>query len=71
MLTFRDWLRTHADDRNLYENTKRELAAKTWRYIQNYADAKSSVVDEILARATRSSSRDPRSADYSDSTSSP
>ena len=51
MLLFRDWLRDHRDDRLLYEETKRKLAARTWRYTQNYADAKSEVVQEILARA--------------------
>jgi GrpB-like predicted nucleotidyltransferase (UPF0157 family) len=53
MLLFRDWLRTHAEDRLLYEETKRELAGRTWKYTQNYADAKSKVVEEILARARR------------------
>lgn len=53
MVLFRDWLRNHADDRLLYEATKRELAARTWKYIQNYADAKSEVVQAILARAHR------------------
>ena len=48
---FRDWLRTHDDDRELYERTKRELATKEWKYVQNYADAKSSVIQEILTRA--------------------
>jgi GrpB-like predicted nucleotidyltransferase (UPF0157 family) len=47
----RDWLRTHEDDRELYARTKRELAAKKWKYVQNYADAKSEVIQEILARA--------------------
>lgn len=51
MLLMRDWLRTHAEDRNLYERTKRELAQRTWKYTQNYADAKTPVVQEILARA--------------------
>ena len=51
MLTFRDWLRTHVDDRLLYEQTKRELASRTWRNVQNYADAKTTVVQEILGRA--------------------
>ncbi len=51
MLVFRDWLRTTAADRELYERTKCELAAKEWKYVQNYADAKSQVVQEILARA--------------------
>jgi GrpB-like predicted nucleotidyltransferase (UPF0157 family) len=51
MLVFRDWLRVHDDDRRLYEETKRDLAARTWRHTQNYADAKSEVIQEILARA--------------------
>ena len=50
MLRFRDHLRTNAADRELYERTKRELAAQQWKYVQNYADAKSAVVAEILAR---------------------
>ena len=51
MLLFRDWLRSNAPDRQLYERTKRELARKNWKYTQNYADAKTAVVEEILARA--------------------
>jgi GrpB-like predicted nucleotidyltransferase (UPF0157 family) len=51
MLLLRDWLRTHDEDRELYARTKRELAAKEWKYVQNYADAKSEVVQEILERA--------------------
>ena len=52
MLAFRDWLRVNEDDRLLYERTKRELATKIWRYVQDYADAKTAIVEEILARAT-------------------
>lgn len=51
MLLFRDWLRNNASDRLLYERTKRELARKDWQYTQNYADAKTEVVEKILARA--------------------
>ena len=51
LLAFRDWLRMNEDDRTLYERTKQDLAARTWKYMQNYADAKSEVVNEILARA--------------------
>jgi GrpB-like predicted nucleotidyltransferase (UPF0157 family) len=51
MLLFRDRLRTHPDERDLYERTKRELAARRWGYVQDYADAKSQVVEEIIARA--------------------
>jgi GrpB-like predicted nucleotidyltransferase (UPF0157 family) len=53
MLRFRDWLRAHEDDRRLYERTKHELARGTWKHVQNYADAKTAVVREIMARAER------------------
>ncbi len=53
MLDFRDLLRENDVDRELYESAKRELASKTWTYVQNYADAKSAVVAEINARAQR------------------
>jgi GrpB-like predicted nucleotidyltransferase (UPF0157 family) len=51
MLTFRNWLRIHDADRRLYETRKRELAARTWKHVQNYADAKSEVIENILVRA--------------------
>jgi GrpB-like predicted nucleotidyltransferase (UPF0157 family) len=51
MLAFRDWLRSRDDERLLYERTKRELAAREWKYVQHYADAKSEVVEGIIARA--------------------
>jgi GrpB-like predicted nucleotidyltransferase (UPF0157 family) len=50
MLHFRDHLRANDADRELYERTKRELAAQEWKYVQNYADAKTAVVQEILGR---------------------
>jgi len=53
MLLFRDWLRSNADDRERYARTKRELTQRTWKYTQNYADAKTAVVEEIIARARR------------------
>jgi GrpB-like predicted nucleotidyltransferase (UPF0157 family) len=51
MLAFRDWLRSNDEDRLLYERTKRELAAREWKYVQHYADAKTEVVGGIMARA--------------------
>ena len=51
VLFFRDRLRTNDADRGLYARTKRELAQRSWKYVQNYADAKSEVVEEIIARA--------------------
>jgi GrpB-like predicted nucleotidyltransferase (UPF0157 family) len=57
MLAFRDWLRTNAADRDLYARTKIALAQKEWKYQQNYADAKTAVVEEIM---TRAKSADPK-----------
>jgi GrpB-like predicted nucleotidyltransferase (UPF0157 family) len=51
MTGFRDWLRTHADDRALYERVKRELAEREWAIVQDYADAKTDIVAEIKRRA--------------------
>jgi len=50
-LAFRDRLRADEADRALYERTKRDLAARRWRYVQNYADAKGAVIAEIMGRA--------------------
>lgn len=50
-LRFRDAIRADDEERDRYAATKRELAAQTWAYVQNYADAKNDVIDEILARA--------------------
>jgi GrpB-like predicted nucleotidyltransferase (UPF0157 family) len=52
MLRFRDRLRSSAADRELYAAAKRELAARDWRHVQDYADAKTDVIDEIVARAS-------------------
>ena len=51
MLAFRDHLRANEADRELYERSKRELAARDWAFVQDYADAKTEVVREIGARA--------------------
>jgi GrpB-like predicted nucleotidyltransferase (UPF0157 family) len=51
MILFRDWLREHEEDRTLYADAKRQLAARPWKYMQQYADAKSAVVAGIMARA--------------------
>jgi GrpB-like predicted nucleotidyltransferase (UPF0157 family) len=53
MVAFRDRVTADAADRELYERAKRELAARKWAYVQNYADAKSEVIEEILARSRR------------------
>jgi GrpB-like predicted nucleotidyltransferase (UPF0157 family) len=51
MVGFRDWIRVHDDERELYERTKRELLNRQWTYVQLYADAKTEVVEEIMTRA--------------------
>lgn len=51
MLAFRDWLRENNADRELYANAKRGLAEQKWKYVQNYADAKTAIIAEIIARA--------------------
>jgi GrpB-like predicted nucleotidyltransferase (UPF0157 family) len=51
MVAFRNWLREHDDDRVLYEQTKQDLAARIWKDVQYYADAKTKVIREILDRA--------------------
>jgi len=50
MLGLRDWLRSHPADRDRYAAVKRKLARRRWRYVQDYADAKTEVVEEILAK---------------------
>ena len=51
MLLFRDRLRARPEERALYEQTKRALAARRWPTVQHYADAKGEVVESIIARA--------------------
>ena len=51
MLAFRDRCRAVPEERDLYERTKRALAARVWRHVQHYANAKSEVVEAIIARA--------------------
>lgn len=58
MLLFRAWLRSHPEDRDRYERTKRELALRDWQYVQNYADAKTAIVEAIIARARRGDKED-------------
>ena len=59
-LDLRDWLRINEADRDLYASTKKKLAQQPWSDMNYYADAKSSVVRQILGRARvwRATSRD-------------
>ena len=48
-LAFRDRLRQNSDDRRRYEQAKRELAAKEWPDMNAYAQAKTEVIESIIA----------------------
>ncbi len=50
-LIFRDRLRRNIGDRRRYEQTKRELAAKEWPDMNSYAEAKTEVIESIIAAA--------------------
>jgi GrpB-like predicted nucleotidyltransferase (UPF0157 family) len=49
VLAFRDRLRPSPGDRVLYEALKRQLATREWRDMNDYADAKSELIEQILA----------------------
>lgn len=57
MVRFRNWLRTNSSDRDKYARVKRNLAHRKWKYVQDYADAKGSIVQEIMARASAAAKR--------------
>ena len=50
-LTFRDRLRKNTDDRHLYEETKRRLGTQSWADMDAYAEAKTEVIEAIIAAA--------------------
>ena len=50
-LEFRDRLRASEADRRAYSELKHRLAEREWDDINDYADAKSALIAEILARA--------------------
>lgn len=56
-LLLRNYLRAHQEARELYANTKKTLAKKKWKYVQNYADAKSDVVQQIMDAARKENSQ--------------
>jgi len=50
-LLLRERLREDEGDRELYARTKRELASREWPSMQHYAEAKTEVIEGIIARA--------------------
>ena len=55
MLAFRNRLRSNADDRLRYDALKRNLAKQDWPDMNDYARAKTDVVEQITASALRES----------------
>jgi GrpB-like predicted nucleotidyltransferase (UPF0157 family) len=51
VVAFRDRLRSNAEDCARYEAVKRRLASQRWPDMNAYADAKSEVVESIIAAA--------------------
>jgi GrpB-like predicted nucleotidyltransferase (UPF0157 family)/GNAT superfamily N-acetyltransferase len=62
-VAFRDRLRESPDDRLEYERLKRSLAEREWTDMNHYANAKGSLVEEILSRTKRLHIRRARSSD--------
>jgi GrpB-like predicted nucleotidyltransferase (UPF0157 family) len=50
-LLLRDRLREDEEDRELYARTKCDLASRDWPSIDHYAEAKTEVIEGIIARA--------------------
>jgi predicted ATPase/GrpB-like predicted nucleotidyltransferase (UPF0157 family) len=48
---FRDWLRSHPNDRAQYGALKIRLARRTWPSVDAYAAAKGEFIEDVLARA--------------------
>ena len=63
-LRFRDHLRANPADRELYERAKQDLAAKRWTYIQQYADAKTEVIDTIMGHLGENPALAQRTLDF-------
>jgi GrpB-like predicted nucleotidyltransferase (UPF0157 family) len=60
ILLFRDWLRTHPQDRDRYAMAKRSLADRQWNSVDEYAQAKTAIIEETIARARYFVSQDVR-----------
>ena len=54
---FRDWLRIDQADRELYSQVKQTLALREWNHVNDYADAKRDIINEIMVRAEEWSRR--------------
>jgi len=50
LLLLRERLRSRPEERELYAQAKQRLASRPWKYVQDYADAKSEVIEGIIVR---------------------
>jgi GrpB-like predicted nucleotidyltransferase (UPF0157 family) len=50
MLAFRGWLSNDAEDRDVDARTKLSLVQREWKHIEDYAEAKTAVIEEIFGR---------------------
>lgn len=50
-LTFRDRLRSNAEDQKRYQAVKQQLATRSWTDMNAYAQAKTEIIESILAAA--------------------
>lgn len=57
-LAFRDWLRTHPDDRDAYAAAKQRIAQGNFDHMNQYADAKDEIVRQIHARIDEAADTD-------------
>ena len=59
-LVFRNQLRSNPTDKIRYEQLKRMLSEREWEDTNDYADAKSEIVEAIIAKGFRAFDRDQR-----------
>ena len=57
-LLLRDRLRASEEERELYARTKRSLSHRSWPSMQHYAEAKTEVIEDIIARAAIHAARE-------------
>ncbi len=57
-LLLRDRLREDEEDRELYAQTKRKLANRDWPSMQHYSEAKTEVIEGIVARVAQEPPRE-------------
>lgn len=50
---FRDWLRSHPDDREKYVALKARLARRRWPSVDAYAEAKGEFIESVLIRSNK------------------